>query len=111
MTEKTLDALFSKLVRALHPLCQRCGAPSEDCAHIFTRSRRSTRWDTDNALAFCRRCHMWAHLYPNVFMEFVRTVLGKSKYDEVRARSLEVSKDRDLDAIAAELRARLKEAA
>ena len=111
MTEKTLDVLFAKVVHALQPDCQRCGAPTTDCAHIFTRSRRSTRWDTENALGLCRTCHAWAHAKPYLFTLLVASRTGVKQLEALHRRSLVVSKDRDLDAIAASLRLLLKQEA
>ena len=109
MSEKTLDALFAEVVHALQPDCQRCGALTTDCAHIFTRSRRSTRWDTENALGLCRACHAWAHAHPYFFRDFVTALIGIDRLEALYRRSLVISKDRDLDSIAAALRLLLKQ--
>lgn len=110
-SERTADEVFSFLVRALCPFCVRCGHPSEDCAHIFSRSYRSTRWDVDNAFGMCRACHRWAHANPGRFTAFVIGIIGQAAYDDLRARARTVSHDRDLSAIAADLRRQLREVA
>ena len=60
------DAMFSDAVRlANNYTCEHCGlvggkgqgTPQMDCAHIWGRANKSTRWDTMNALCLCRTCH------------------------------------------------------
>ena len=55
--------------------------------HIFTRSRRSTRWDLVNGVALCTGCHRWAHSNPLEFHELARSWLGADVYDALQARS------------------------
>lgn len=66
-----LDKAFSRYVKETHPQCERCGAPSTDCAHIITRKVWGLRWDTLNVKAMCRACHAWGHKYPAAFERWV----------------------------------------
>lgn len=93
---KKLDKLFSDVIRERAEWqCQRClrsfmkGAGGLQCAHIFTRSRLSTRWDIENAVALCGGCHLyWAHKYPYDFYEWIeRDVLGTERFKALRTRS------------------------
>ena len=66
-----------------------CGQKSNtlQCAHIFTRSYLSTRWDLKNLLCLCASCHFKAHKEPIEFAEFVEKFLGEKEYSELRIRA------------------------
>ena len=60
---KEADRLFSKYVRLRDGRCRLCGETQGlQCAHLFSRRYRATRWDVRNAWALDARCHMkWTH--------------------------------------------------
>lgn len=58
----SLDILFSQFIRLrANEKCQRClslvGYSRLAAAHCWGRRKKSVRWDEDNALALCFRCH------------------------------------------------------
>ena len=54
------DRRFSLFIRARDGKCMRCGATEGlQCAHIISRRYLATRWNDENAIAFCLRCHKW----------------------------------------------------
>lgn len=56
---KTVDDLFSKVVRR-RGNCVRCLSTHRlQCAHIVSRRYRATRWDLDNAVCLCAKCHTY----------------------------------------------------
>lgn len=69
---KKLDKLFSEKIRSVG-FCQHCGKKSGlQCAHIFSRKNYSIRWDEENAVCLCLRCHLyWAHKEPVEFTKWV----------------------------------------
>lgn len=74
------DRRFRVLVKLRDPHCRarrnrECLVMTTDCAHIFTRWRWQTRWDPDNAVGLCRRCHAWYTDHPNQWEEWVITVV------------------------------------
>jgi 5-methylcytosine-specific restriction endonuclease McrA len=79
LKESNIDAVFSKWIRARDGKCLRCGKKDNlQCAHIFSRTARSVRWEPLNALTLCGGCHLfWAHKNPIEFTEFVQKLLGK----------------------------------
>lgn len=52
--------LKSRIFLANHPVCARCGEPSQLTHHI-TRKREGGADDWDNLEALCRRCHEIEH--------------------------------------------------
>lgn len=59
---KKLDSLWSECVKInFHYKCQYCGKWRDEVQihshHLFTRSRRATRWDIDNGIALCASHH------------------------------------------------------
>jgi hypothetical protein len=61
----TADRLIGNLVRARDGgVCRNCGAPPpegsvNDWAHVHSRGKLAIRWDPDNAVTLCRRCHWY----------------------------------------------------
>lgn len=50
------------------------------CAHIYSRTYRNTRWDLKNLLCLCSGCHFYAHKNPLAFTEIVQSHLGSYEY-------------------------------
>lgn len=92
MTNK-LDKICSELVR-MNP-CAKCGEVQYDklqCAHIFSRTYRSVRWNPLNLLSLCASCHFWAHKNPLLFTEFVKTHLGDINYEYLKSVATPIAK-------------------
>ena len=92
---KELDVLFSKIVReSSSGKCDKCGSRLKvQCAHVFSRHNMSVRWDFDNALPLCWRCHFWwAHKEPIQFNDFVAKKLGAIHFNLLKARVLRIKK-------------------
>jgi 5-methylcytosine-specific restriction endonuclease McrA len=86
---KKLDKLCSEIVRS-KGVCERCGSvKSLQCCHIFSRTYRSTRWDLDNLICMCAKCHFWSHKNPTLFTDWVYETRGqqylilKEKFREI----------------------------
>ena len=56
----------------------------QQCAHIFSRTYRNTRWNLNNLLSLCVGCHFEAHKNPILFTEFVQRHLGEYNYQELK---------------------------
>ena len=87
--KKSLDILWSELVKRRDKQCIRCSKVERlNAAHIFSRSQKSVRWDLANGIALCSGCHIfWAHKNPVEFSEFVKKHLGVQKYEELRLKA------------------------
>lgn len=92
MTRK-LDIICSQIIRKSQ--CVRCGEPQYDklqCAHIFSRTYRSTRWLLLNLMCLCASCHFWAHRNPLLFSEFVKEYLGDHNYNQLKMIATSIKK-------------------
>lgn len=94
---KKLDKIVSEIIRK-RGLCEKCGSSKNlHTAHIFSRSYLSVRWDLDNCLCLCCKCHLyWAHLNPIEFVEFVKVLLG-DKYEALKEKFREITKLSEAD--------------
>lgn len=89
-----LDAVFSDCIRErANYTCQRCqkyypegNRRGLDCAHIYGRAAKVTRWHPDNAVCLCRGCHQYFTSHPCEFDAWVRRQLGETRYDMLRER-------------------------
>lgn len=97
-TKKTLtnklDRECSRVVRA-RGFCARCNMIDYEkfqCAHIYSRSYRSVRWDLDNLLCLCSGCHLETHRKPLEFADFVKTYLGDVLYISLKLRATSIKK-------------------
>lgn len=63
---RTLDNVFSRIVRERDGKCLKCGSLSAlQCSHVVPRTYLSIRWDLSNAITLCYRCHIhWWHKHP-----------------------------------------------
>jgi hypothetical protein len=86
--EKELDKLCSKIVRS-KGACEKCGRKTNlQCAHIFTRSYKGTRWDLENLVCLCGGCHLfWAHKDPEAFRDWLIAKMGDAKYTWLKIRA------------------------
>lgn len=87
---RKLDKICSQIIRAAGK-CAKCGCAEYDklqCAHIYSRTYRSTRWDLRNLIPLCASCHFHAHRNPLIFAEFVKTYLGECEYQALKLRAV-----------------------
>ena len=69
--------------------CMACGSTERlQCAHIVSRRYRATRWDNDNAVALCSRCHTNYTHHPLEWHEWVDRTFGDAHYGLLRAQAL-----------------------
>ena len=100
-TVQELDELCREIVRLRdRGKCRKCGSGKQfQVAHIFSRSRRSVRFDLDNLIGLCFRHHFyWAHRSPIEFTEWTRKEVGEKEFADLRMRAYGVSKV-DLSAV------------
>lgn len=80
---RSVDILFSKLVRA-RGKCERCGGPGPfECAHIVRRRFLRTRWVPDNAWCLCRECHRRVDENAVSFQSLVVLTIGEQRFQEL----------------------------
>jgi hypothetical protein len=86
------DIAFSTLVRVrANWTCEATGrrfdpsnASGLECAHIFGRRSRATRWHADNAIALSTKAHMHFTANPVVFTEWITARIGQEAVDRLR---------------------------
>jgi len=103
----TEDKMFSEYIRkrALKRCggCERCHAPKTSykelqCAHVFSRRHKSTRWDEDNAYGLCFGCHQYFGENPLEYMTFAKNELGSQRFEILRLRH-ETTQKMDIGAV------------
>ena len=84
------DKWFSDCVRHRdHHTCLNCGKQEGqlDCAHIYGRAKKSTRWSMDNAVTLCRGCHMHYTEHPVAFTDWLTKLWGEGHMDLLREKA------------------------
>ena len=85
---KKCDATFGKVVRSCGR-CDACGFTDHiQCAHGFSRSYRSVRWDRRNAFPLCRSCHVYYTHRPLQWDQYLRDAWGEPLYALLRHLAL-----------------------
>lgn len=106
------DRLFSLIVRK-GSVCygglrgRKCAGPLQ-CAHVVSRSYRSTRWADDGAISLCAGCHRYFTSRPVEWRGFLIEWFGREWLEGIEQRALKVW-DKDLEGVLARLKARAKE--
>lgn len=96
---KKLDEMWSNLVKIRDEgRCVKCGKTSYlNSHHIFSRSKKSTRWYLPNGITLCSGCHVLsstfsAHKTPAEFIEWIKELKGEEWYNELRLKANTVEK-------------------
>jgi len=94
-----LDTSWSLLVKLRAGMeCEYCGTSIKQLHshHLFTRSRKSTRWDVHNGICLCASHHVLgnfsAHKSPLEFTEWLYKYKGQDYIDRIRIKSNFLSK-------------------
>jgi len=74
--------------------CEYCGKSGArvECAHIFGRRAKSTRWDLNNAVSLCHHHHRHFTENPILFFDWIAGYIGEEKLDALRLKSHQVKK-------------------
>jgi len=87
--KKSLDAIISRKVRdrdGNH--CKKCGRTPCYHHHIFGKAAHpSTRWEIDNGVSVCFRCHRDAHASPEDFRRWVISWMGEVEYEALYVKA------------------------
>lgn len=91
---KPLDKLFSFYIRSRDGWkCQRCEKQYQPptnglhCAHIFTRGAKSTRFDPENAVAWCYGCHSYMDSHPIEKYDWYIERFGRTQFEILRFKA------------------------
>lgn len=82
------DKWFSNCVRERdRHICQYCGKPGTDAAHIYGRAKKSVRWSMDNAVTLCRYHHNWFGSNPVAFTDWLTKHYGEGHLEILRDKA------------------------
>ncbi len=94
---KQLDNLWSQLVKINYNYtCAYCWKKENlNSHHLFSRSKRATRWDLENGITLCCGCHTMssnfsAHKCPLDFAERIRELKWDDYINELSKKSKEI---------------------
>ena len=91
--DKKLDEAWSKLVKLRDKKCMYCGKTDYlNAHHIYSRSKRSVRWDIDNGIALCVAHHVFsstfsAHKTPLEFIKWLEKFKGSDFIDKLTLKA------------------------
>jgi hypothetical protein len=106
------DALWSKCVRTRQRVCQLCGSDYHlQAHHIQPRKHMATRYDLDNGLCLCSRCHCLQRFDSCHFYDRVRDHIDEERYRRLQEKASRIVTDmniRELMIIQEKLTAELK---
>lgn len=83
---RKLDAECARITKLRSNCCWCLNIKPLQCAHIFSRTYRNTRWDLKNMVALCASCHFYGHRNPIAFTEFIKSYLGEYEYESLKLR-------------------------
>lgn len=79
--------LWSLCVRARDKTCRNCNSNYHlQGHHIVTRQYKLSRYNIDNGLTLCRRCHFPEHVNPERFRDMILNIIGEEKYLELKKK-------------------------
>ena len=101
-----LNKVWSEKVRSIG-YCEYCHSENFlNAHHHYGKRAESTRWDIDNGICLCPKCHVYssvfsAHQTPADFCKWIEKKRGKAWADRLRKKHNEVVKytDEDLENI------------
>lgn len=81
---RKLDKIVSEIVRK-RGKCERCMSRQNlQACHINSRKYNLTRWDLENLLCLCAKCHAHFHDHPHELGDFVKKIKGEEVYEKLR---------------------------
>lgn len=97
--DKQLDDAWSKLVKLRGGMkCEYCGKTSHlNSHHIYSRSKKSTRWSVENGICLCVGHHTFsstfsAHKTPLEFTDWLEKYKGSDFIMKLRIKANAISK-------------------
>ena len=91
--DKKIDEAWAKIVKhRAGNKCEYCGKTTYlNAHHVYSRSKRSTRWDLSNGVSLCVGHHTFgewsAHKNPIEFIEWIKERRGQEWYDALRLQA------------------------
>lgn len=90
---KQADALWQQCVKLEHPACEMCGILMEEGHHFFAKGSCSAlRYDLENGIGLCRRCHHLHNLGKAIVDVPITRLRGDDWYDDLFRRKSGLTK-------------------
>ena len=107
--KRKLDKLWSEVVKKLAGnKCEVCGRTrSLNSHHLFSRRFMSTRYEVENGICTCVRCHFWFHQKPLPAAEWIISRRGQDWYNRLELKAKTLAKP-DYEAVERVLKEYLK---
>ena len=91
-TQAEADRLFSLVIRQ-KGCCLKCGSKfSLQCAHIISRTYKAVRYNFDNAVCLCQKCHFYYTYHYLEWENFIDEQFGKEHRENLRKLALNYQK-------------------
>jgi len=112
---RKLDKLWREIIKKRSAgYCELCAKPGTDCHHIEHKSPQILRWNLDNGIYLCFRCHRLGMHHPasSVQMSFRKqliAMLGQKQMDELKRmrHALRKYSLKDLEELYSQLKSQL----
>lgn len=101
--DKDCDQLWSKVILERDPKCLRCNLPSTDAHHIFKRRKRILRWNLQNGVGVCRRCHSYFEAHPKD-NELITQKVGLKVYERLKILESQIERYPNMNKIYEDLK-------
>lgn len=94
LNKKEVDDLFREVIRGKYKsICVNCQSPYKpQVAHIISRSYYTTRWDIENAVILCLKCHMKFTSHPLEWEQWIIKRIGQEEYEALKRKALSYKK-------------------
>ena len=88
------DKTFGDYIKARdHYVCFTCGTRTNSTVgHLLTRSKKSIRYDEENAYCQCSMCNGLHEEYPQIYIDHYIDLNGQEQYDELSLRGNKIVK-------------------
>ena len=86
---KTCLELWSLCVRGRDRTCRNCNSDHRITAHhIRSVTHAATRFDLENGLTLCWKCHSLQKYHPERFQDMIIEIIGQDFYEAMKKKSL-----------------------
>lgn len=109
-SDEYLLGLLSQAVRLRDPICVKCRkAPTYDAMHMIGRSARRVRWDLDNVMGGCRKCHDYFTRHGKLWAEWWKRRIGTEASEALQRKASNMNVKPDPEGARVRLLAFIKE--
>jgi 5-methylcytosine-specific restriction endonuclease McrA len=87
------DKLLTPIVKKLNPKCLLCGSPTEVAHHHIHKSKSSIlRYDLDNLINLCHRCHQALHHNESYYASRIIQIKGLEWFEKLEKKKNQINR-------------------